>query len=181
MTRKTSAGILMYRLRDDAVQVLIGHMGGPFWARKDDQGWSIPKGEYGEGEDAFSVALREFEEELGSPPPATEFLDLGVFKQPSGKEVVVWAAEGDLDSRACTSNTFEMEWPKGSGKVIEVPEIDKAEWFDVRVAREKLLKGHVPVLDELMQRLHASRPQLSEGETQDVRPDHLQVPQQSLF
>jgi predicted NUDIX family NTP pyrophosphohydrolase len=135
MPKKRSAGILLYRRRQDAVQVLVGHMGGPFWAHKDEGAWSIPKGEYSDGEDAFAVALREFEEELGVPVPADEFVELGVFRQPSGKLVTVWAAEGDLDASACVSNTFEMEWPKGSGRIIDVPEIDRAEWFDVAVSR----------------------------------------------
>src|SRR6185312_7484741 len=110
---RTSAGVLLWRRGPDGVEVLIGHMGGPFWAKKDAGGWSIPKGEYGEGEEAFAVALREFEEELGSPCPADDFTPLGEVKA-SGKTLTVWAAEGDLDATACVSNTFEIEWPPRS-------------------------------------------------------------------
>src|SRR4051794_2394211 len=134
MSRKLSAGLLLYRVRDDVVQILIGHMGGPFWAKKDEGAWSIPKGEYSEEEDPLTVALREFEEELGSPAPAEELTELGSFRQPSGKVVRLWAAEGDLNADTAKSNTFEMEWPKGSGRTIEVPEIDRAAWFDAAVA-----------------------------------------------
>jgi predicted NUDIX family NTP pyrophosphohydrolase len=150
---RTSAGVLLYRrTAGDGVEVLIGHMGGPFWAKKDDGGWSIPKGEHGEDEDPFAVAQREFEEELGSPVPATEFLDLGQVRA-SGKLLTVWAAEGDLDAEACRSNTFELEWPPRSGRVQEFPEIDRAAWFDVERARQKLVKGQLPSLDRLLARL----------------------------
>ena len=145
---KTSAGVLLYRRAADGVEVLIGHMGGPFWAKKDAGGWSIPKGEYGEGEEAFAVALREFEEELGSPCPADDFTPLGEVKA-SGKTLTVWAAEGDLDATACVSNTFEIEWPPRSGRMQEFPEIDRAEWVGLEVAREKLVKGQLPFLDRL--------------------------------
>ena len=129
-------------------------MGGPFWAKKDEGGWSIPKGEYEEGvEDAFAVALREFEEEFGHPVPASKFIELGSAKQPSGKIVTVWAAEGDFDASTATSNTFSMEWPKGSGNVREFPEIDRAGWFDVATARTKVLKGHVVFLERLTEKL----------------------------
>lgn len=164
MASKRSAGILLHRVRQGVVQVLLGHMGGPFWVGKDEGGWSIPKGEYGGDEDPFEVALREFQEELGSPVPANEFSELGSFRQPSGKVISVWAAEGDLDASRCVSNTFEMEWPKGSGIIIEVPEIDRAEWFDVAVARKKLLKGQVPALEALMEVLRMRQPILAEGE-----------------
>ena len=140
--------MLLYRRAADGVEVLIGHMGGPFWAKKDAGGWSIPKGEYGEGEEAFAVALREFAEELGSPCPAEDFTPLGEVKA-SGKTLTVWAAEGDLDATACVSNTFEIEWPPRSGRMQEFPEIDRAEWVGVQVAREKLVKGQLPFLDRL--------------------------------
>jgi predicted NUDIX family NTP pyrophosphohydrolase len=146
---RTSAGILLYRRSPDGLEVLIGHMGGPFWARKDDGAWSIPKGEYGEGEEPESVARREFEEELGSPVPAADLAPLGEVKA-SGKVLIVWAAEGDLDAQACTSNTFELEWPPRSGRVQEFPEIDRAAWVPVDVARTKLVKGQVPFLDRLL-------------------------------
>ena len=146
---RTSAGILLFRRRPGGPEVLIGHMGGPFWARKDAGAWSIPKGEYEPGEDAEAVARREFEEELGSPVPAAELTPLGELRA-SGKVLTVWAAEGDLDATACTSNTFELEWPPRSGRVQEFPEIDRAEWLPVDVAREKLVKGQVPFLDRLL-------------------------------
>jgi predicted NUDIX family NTP pyrophosphohydrolase len=150
MAARRSAGVVLYRWRGGELEVLIGHMGGPFWAKKDERGWSIPKGEYAPGEEPFAVALREFEEELGSPVPAATFLELGEFKQPSGKVITVWAAEGDLDASACVSNTFELEWPPRSGQIIEVPEIDEAAWVDIDTARRKLVKGQVPIVDALV-------------------------------
>ncbi len=154
MAAKRSAGLLLYRRTGDGdVEVLIGHMGGPFWARKDDGGWSIPKGEYDDGEDPFAVALREFEEELGSPCPATDFEPLGEVRQASGKRLTVWGAEGDFDATTAKSNTFEMEWPPRSGRTQEFPEIDRAAWFPVDVARAKLVKGQVAFLDRLLERL----------------------------
>src|SRR6476660_2105429 len=126
---KLSAGLLLYRVVGGGPEVLIGHPGGPFWAKKDDGAWSIPKGEYGPGEDAFAVARREFEEELGSPVPAADFVPLGELRTTSSKVLTVWAAEGDLDAAACVSNTFELEWPPRSGRMQEFPEIDRAAWF----------------------------------------------------
>jgi predicted NUDIX family NTP pyrophosphohydrolase len=146
-----SAGVLLYRLADGgAVEVLIGHMGGPFWARKDAGGWSIPKGEAGPDEEPLDVARREFAEELGVPVPASEFLDLGELRVTSGKLLTVWAAEGDLDAESTRSNTFTIEWPPRSGRLQEFPEIDRAAWFAVDQAREKLVKGQVPFLDRLL-------------------------------
>ena len=146
---RTSAGLLLYR-RVPGLEVLIGHMGGPFWARKDDAAWSVPKGEYGDGEEAFAVALREFEEELGSPVPATDFLPLGEVRQAGGKVLTVWAAEGDLDAAAAVSNTFSLEWPPRSGRIQEFPEIDRAAWMTPDEARSKLVRGQVPLLDRLL-------------------------------
>ena len=146
---RTSAGVLLYRRTADGVEVLIGHMGGPFWAKKDAGGWSIPKGEYGDGEEAFAVALREFEEEVGSPCPATEFRALGEVRA-GGKVLTMWAGEGDLDAAACVSNTFELEWPPRSGRIQEFPEIDRAAWVGLDEAREKLVKGQLPFLDRLL-------------------------------
>jgi predicted NUDIX family NTP pyrophosphohydrolase len=131
---KLSAGVLVYRARDGVVEVLIAHPGGPFWARKDDGAWSIPKGEYADGEDPWAAAQREFFEELALPVPPGPRIDLGSLKQPSGKVV----------------NTFEMEWPRGSGKMREFPEIDRVGWFAVAQARTKLLKGQRAFLDRLM-------------------------------
>ena len=130
-------------------------MGGPFWAKKDAGGWSIPKGEYGPGEDAFAVACREFEEELGTPVPATVFLPLGELRTTSSKVLTVWAADGDLDATAAVSNTFALEWPPRSGRMQEFPEIDRAEWFGLDAARTKLVKGQVPFVDRLVERIVA--------------------------
>jgi predicted NUDIX family NTP pyrophosphohydrolase len=147
---RTSAGILLYRCADGGtVEVLLGHMGGPFWAKKDAGAWAIPKGEYGDGEDPFEVAQREFLEELGSPVPASEFVPLGQVRQ-SGKVLTVWAAAGDLDVTTAVSNTFQLEWPPRSGRLQEFPEIDRAAWFAVEQARELVVKGQVPLLDRLL-------------------------------
>jgi predicted NUDIX family NTP pyrophosphohydrolase len=156
---KLSAGLLLYRIAiEGTVEVLIGHPGGPFWARKDDGAWSIPKGEYTEGEDPWTVAQREFTEELGKAPPAGPRIDLTAVKQPSGKVITVFAVRGDLDLAGTYSNSFELEWPKGSGKIREFPEIDRADWFPVAQARSKLLKGQRPLLDELVRALEGDVP-----------------------
>jgi predicted NUDIX family NTP pyrophosphohydrolase len=131
--------------------VLIGHMGGPFWAKKDAGAWSIPKGEYGPGEDPFAVARREFEEELGTPVPAADFLPLGELRTTSSKVLTVWAAEGDLDASAAVSNTFELEWPPRSGRLQQFPEIDRAAWCAFPEAREKLVTGQIGFLDRLQE------------------------------
>jgi predicted NUDIX family NTP pyrophosphohydrolase len=149
---KLSAGVLLYRVREGVVEVLIVHPGGPFWARKDDGAWSIPKGEYTDDEDPWTVALREFSEELGLPAPSGPHIDFGRLKQPSGKVVTAFAVQGDLDVTDARSNTFELEWPKGSGKLREFPEVDRAGWFPVAQARTKLLKGQRAFLDRLMAR-----------------------------
>ena len=150
---KLSAGLLLYRITDGVVEVLIGHPGGPFWARKDDGAWSIPKGEYVEGEDPWTVAQREFEEELGKAPPEGPRIDFAPVKQPSGKIITAFAVRGDLDLTGTFSNTFTLEWPKGSGKISEYPEIDRVGWFAVAQARSKLLKGQRPLLDRLLSAL----------------------------
>ncbi len=146
---RTSAGLLLFRRRVGSPEVLIAHMGGPFWARKDDGAWSIVKGEYEEGEDAYDAALREFEEETGSPPPRGEPLALGEVRQRSGKLIVAWALEGEFDPSRLASNTFTLEWPRGSGSSREFPEIDRAGWFDLETARRKLVAGQVPFIDTL--------------------------------
>jgi predicted NUDIX family NTP pyrophosphohydrolase len=149
----TSAGILVYRRTPGGgIEVLLGHMGGPFWARKDAGAWSIPKGEYGTEEGAESAARREFEEELGLPLPDGELIDLGEVRQ-SRKVVRAWAIEGDLDPATAASNTFEIEWPPGSGRRATFPEIDRYEWFDPATARTKLVKGQVALIDRLLDRL----------------------------
>lgn len=146
---KRSAGILLHRRRDGAREVLLVHPGGPFWSRRDAGAWSIPKGECEEGEDPRAAAIREFEEELGTPLPAAELVELGSVKQRNGKVVLAWAAEGDLDPATVSSNTFSLEWPPRSGELREFPEIDRAEWFPVEVAREKLILAQAGLLDRL--------------------------------
>jgi predicted NUDIX family NTP pyrophosphohydrolase len=155
---KLSAGLLLYRLTEGGVEVLIGHPGGPFWARKDEGAWSIPKGEYVEGEDPWTVAQREFEEELGKAPPEGPRIDFAPLKQPSGKVITAFAVRGDLDLEGTFSNTFELEWPKGSGNIREYPEIDRVGWFSVTEANEKLLKGQRPLLDRLTAALEGDEP-----------------------
>jgi predicted NUDIX family NTP pyrophosphohydrolase len=147
---KLSAGVLLYRVRGDVVEALLAHPGGPFWARKDEGAWSIPKGEYTDGEDPWAAAQREFSEELGLPVPDGPRRDLGAVKQPGGKVVTAFAVRADLDVRNARSNTFELEWPKGSGRVREFPEVDRVEWFPLIQARTKLLKGQRSFLDMLM-------------------------------
>jgi predicted NUDIX family NTP pyrophosphohydrolase len=150
-----SSGVLLYRRADGAVQVLLGHMGGPFWARKDDGAWSIPKGEHDPDEDAEAAARREFAEELGVPAPATGLVPLGELR--GRKLLTVWAAEGELDVGAVVSNTFEVEWPPRSGRLREFPEIDRAAWFDVETARAKIVAGQRPFLDRLLEHLRNGR------------------------
>ncbi len=147
---KLSAGLLLYRCNDGFVEVLIAHPGGPFWAKKDDGAWSIPKGEYVEGEDPWPAARREFEEEVGKPAPDGPRIDFAPLKQPSGKIVTAFAVRADLNLDGAVSNTFTLEWPKGSGNVREYPEVDRVGWFSVPEARSKLLKGQRPLLDLLM-------------------------------
>jgi predicted NUDIX family NTP pyrophosphohydrolase len=145
-----SAGILLHRRGAGGREVLLVHPGGPFWAKRDDGAWSIPKGEYADGEDAQAAARREFAEELGSPlPGGAPLVELGEVRQRNGKLVAAWAAEGDLDATAARSNTFEMEWPPRSGRRQEFPEIDRAEWFPLARAREKLIPAQVAFLDRL--------------------------------
>ena len=145
-----SAGILLHRDGPDGREVLLVHPGGPFWAKRDDGAWSIPKGEYGGDEDPVTAARREFEEELGTAlPDATELRELGEVRQKNGKRVLAWAAAGDLDASAARSNTFEMEWPPRSGRRQEFPEIDRAEWFTLARAREKVLPAQAAFLDRL--------------------------------
>jgi predicted NUDIX family NTP pyrophosphohydrolase len=151
-----SAGLLLYRRRQGRIEVLLGHMGGPFWARKDERGWSIPKGEHPETEDALTAARREFAEETGTRPPDGPTLDLGEVRQSGGKRVTAWAVEGDLDPAAVRSNTFLLEWPPRSGRRQEFPEIDRAGWFDLDTARRKIVKGQVTLVDRLEARLSAA-------------------------
>lgn len=146
----TSAGLLLYRL--DPVEVLIGHMGGPFWARKDAGAWTIPKGLLEGDEEPHAAALREFAEELGTPPPEADVPDLalGEVRQRSGKRVVAWARRGTFDVTAITSNTAVVEWPPRSGRTIEVPELDRAAWFAPDDARRLLVSGQAELVDRLL-------------------------------
>jgi predicted NUDIX family NTP pyrophosphohydrolase len=149
----SSAGILLYRVAPDGPEVLLVHPGGPFWARRDAGAWSIPKGEYDDGEDPRACALREFEEETGTALPPGELIELGSVSQKGGKVVTAWAAEGNLDADSVRSNTFTMEWPPRSGRTAEFPEIDRAAWLGVDAAREKLVAAQAELLDRLLERL----------------------------
>lgn len=150
MPAAPSAGILLYRTGGDGLEVLIAHMGGPFWARKDEHAWSIPKGELEAGEDELASARREFAEELGVPAPDVEYRELGVYRYSSGKTVTVFAAEApEFDLGGFAPGTFELEWPPRSGRLQRFPEVDRAEWVPVADARLKLVAGQVPALDAL--------------------------------
>ena len=149
----SSAGILLYRIADGEPEVLLVHPGGPFWARKDAGAWSIPKGEHSDDEDAQACALREFEEETGTALTPAALPDLGTVRLKSGKLVTAWAVEGDLDADAITSNTFELEWPPRSGRTQEFPEVDRAGWFGLEDAREKVNPAQGAFLDRLRDRL----------------------------
>ncbi len=147
-----SAGILLYRRRQSGVEVLLVHPGGPFWARKDDGAWTIPKGLYEPGEDPLAAAEREFAEEVGARPQGRP-VALGSFRQSPAKIIDVWAIEGDFDPARLRSNTFSMEWPPRSGRMAEFPEADRAAWFTPEAASRKILKGQRPVLAALLERL----------------------------
>jgi predicted NUDIX family NTP pyrophosphohydrolase len=146
---KRSAGILLFKREPGALRVLLVHPGGPFWHKRDRGSWSIPKGEYVEGIDACAVALREFQEETGVSAPVGDFVPLGEVRQAGGKIVTAWALEGDLDPEKIVSNTFEMVWPPKSGRQQTFPEIDRAGWFTLAEAREKILDGQRPLLERL--------------------------------
>ncbi len=144
-----SAGVLLFRRRDAGVEILLVHPGGPFWARKDDGSWSIPKGLYEDGENPQAAARREFAEETGAPFDG-ELTALGEFKLPSGKLLSVWIGEGDVDVTTLRSNLFDMEWSPRSGKRAQFPEVDRADWFTPEAARVKLTKGQLQVLDAFL-------------------------------
>jgi predicted NUDIX family NTP pyrophosphohydrolase len=146
---RTSAGILLFRRPAGRLEVLLAHPGGPFFNRRDEGHWTIPKGEVDPGEELFDVARREFEEETGQPAPAAAPIDLGSIVQKGGKVVHAWALEGDLDPAVAVSNTFEMEWPPGSGRRREFPEIDRVAWFDPVEARRRLKPTQIPLVDRL--------------------------------
>ena len=149
---KTSAGILLFRRRPRGVEVLLVHPGGPFWAKKDDGAWSIPKGEMESGEDAVVAAKREFEEETGAAIGGA-LVDLGTFRQPSGKIVAAFASEGDFDPASLQSNLFAMEWPPRSGKTVEFPEADRAGWFGAAEAMRKVTRGQRAIVEALVERV----------------------------
>ncbi len=153
---RLSAGLLLYRRADDGIEVLIGHPGGPFWARKDDAAWSIPKGEYAEDEDPWSAARREFVEEIGLAVPDGSRVALPPVKQAGGKVVTAFAVEADLDVTDSVSNTFELEWPKGSGNITQFPELDRVAWVSIADAQVKLLKGQRPLLNSLIAHLEGA-------------------------
>jgi predicted NUDIX family NTP pyrophosphohydrolase len=146
---KQAAGILLYRRAPVGLEVLLAHPGGPLWSRKDAGSWTLPKGQFTEGELPLDAAKREFEEEMGSPP-AGLFQPLGTVKQPSGKVIHGWAVESDFDVTTVKSNLFSLEWPPKSGRMGEFPEVDRAEWFSIEDARVKILKGQAPFLDRLL-------------------------------
>jgi predicted NUDIX family NTP pyrophosphohydrolase len=154
---KQSAGILLYRTTAGEPELLLVHPGGPFWANKDAGAWSIPKGEYEPGEDALVAAAREFEEELGITPPDAGRVELGTVRQAGGKQVTAWAVQGDFDPAGLRSNSFAMEWPPRSGEIREFPEVDRAQWFPIAVARERIVPAQAAFIDRLVERL-AGRP-----------------------
>jgi predicted NUDIX family NTP pyrophosphohydrolase len=153
---KKSAGLLLYRKVGSSVELFLVHPGGPFWANKDEGAWSIPKGEFDEGEDPLDAAKREFREETGVVAEG-EFRPLKPVRQKSGKIVYSWAVQFDLDAAAVKSNPFSMEWPRGSGKMQEFPEIDRAGWFNIDLARRKILKTQLGLLDQLEQDVASSK------------------------
>ncbi|HJQ09006.1 MAG TPA: NUDIX domain-containing protein [Candidatus Saccharimonadales bacterium] len=168
--KKQSAGILLYRQAEQGYEVLLAHPGGPFWATKDAGSWSMPKGELDKDEKPLEAAKREFQEEVGMPAPAGEYIHLGEAKQSSGKIVHAWACEADLNLEGFSSNMFEMEWPPKSGQTQEFPENDKIAWVPMPEAKRKVVKGQVSFLEALAEKL---------GQTLDEPTSHS--PQISLF
>ena len=177
---KKSAGLVMYRYRDSNLEVFLVHPGGPYWAKKDDGAWSIPKGEYSDNEEPFAAAKREFKEETGYDAEGN-FIPLTPIKQPSRKLISAWAFEGDCDASTIKSNTFTMEWPPRSGKQAEFPEVDRAEWFSTNKAKKKLLKGHIGLIEELCEILqYDSSNEIEEKDVKDSDKQRKPI-QQSLF
>jgi predicted NUDIX family NTP pyrophosphohydrolase len=151
MSSRRSAGVLLYRRSSDgSIEVLLAHPGGPLWARRDEGVWTVPKGEFEDGEEAWAVARREFEEETGHPVPVGEPIDLGEIRQKGGKVVVAWALEGDLDPATARSNMFPFEWPPRSGRWITIPEVDRVEWFAPGAARGRIKETQIPFIDRLL-------------------------------
>jgi len=157
MAAKQSAGLLVHRYRAGALEIFLVHPGGPFWAKKDAGAWSIPKGEFGDDEEKLAAARREFHEETGLALDGV-FVELAPVKQSGGKQVFAWAVEQDLDAAAVRSNSFSLEWPPGSGRTQEFPEIDRAAWFDVPLVLVKILKGQQPLVLQLLARLGIDPP-----------------------
>jgi predicted NUDIX family NTP pyrophosphohydrolase len=157
LASRTSAGILLYRRRDGRLELLLAHPGGPFFVKRDEGYWTIPKGEVDPDEELLAVARREFEEETGHPAPAADLLSLGSIVQKGGKVVHAWAGEGDLDPSAARSNTFEMEWPPGSGRRQSFPEIDRVAWFEPTEARRRVKATQIPLIDRLEEALAGDR------------------------
>ncbi|MGW1027245.1 NUDIX domain-containing protein [Streptomyces sp. NPDC002577] len=155
MAVNRSAGLLLYRHTPDGVEVLLGHMGGPFWARREAGAWTVPKGEHDPDEPAWAAARREFAEELGLPPPDGDAVPLGEVRQAGGKTVTVWAVEGDLDPAAVVPGTFTMEWPRGSGRTTTFPELDRVAWLALGRAREVVVSAQTAFLDRLAEHLDA--------------------------
>jgi predicted NUDIX family NTP pyrophosphohydrolase len=159
MAKKHSAGILLYRVSSEAPEFLLVHPGGPFWAKRDEGAWSIPKGQIEEGEESLGCAIRELGEELG-PAPSLDpegLIELGSIRQRGGKLVEAWAAEAEFDPGSLDSNTFSLEWPPRSGREREFPEVDRAEWFGLAAAREKMIPAQAEFLDRLLERISAPR------------------------
>lgn len=154
---RRSAGLLLHRPTDRGREVLLGHMGGPFYARRDAGAWTVPKGEYDPAEPAWDAARREFEEELGLPPPEGGAVPLGEVRQAGGKVVTVWAVEADLDPATVAPGTFRMEWPPRSGRIEEFPELDRVAWFPVDRAREVIVKAQAAFLDRLDEHSHGRK------------------------
>lgn len=171
---KQSAGILLFKKSGQTVEALLVHPGGPFWAGKDAGAWSIPKGEFTDGEEPLAAAKREFAEELGSPVPDGEYIELGSAKQSSGKIVHAWAVESDLDVSTVKSNTFTMEWPPKSGQEQEFPEVDRAAWFPLATAQTKIVKGQLSLLEALSTHLCQELPKISTV-SGDSEPRQIQL------
>lgn len=160
MSARRSAGVLLFRRTPDGgVEVLLAHPGGPIWAKRDEGAWTVPKGEFHEGEEAWAVAQREFEEETGHPAPGGDPIVLGEIQQKGGKVVDAWALEGDLDPATSHSNTFPLQWPPRSGRWITVPEIDRVEWFTPDEAKRRIKETQIPFLDRLLDALSGSAPE----------------------
>ena len=160
--KKLSAGLIVYRKTGNTIEVLIAHMGSPWWAKKDKGAWSIPKGEYQEGDDPLANAKREFKEELGLEPPDGELIELGTIEQKNNKTVIAWAVEGELDTNTTTSNKITIEWPPRSSQMQEFPEIDRTAYFPLNVAAQKLIPAQTEFLDRLAEKLGVDNQKIQE-------------------